>query len=499
MRFLIIFIFTISIFGSTLNLATSTNPARLNPLIATDSSSSSISSFIFSSLLKYDENATNIIGDLASSYRFITPTKLEFNLRRDVLWHDGAPFSSKDVVFTYDLIKSPQIATPYSSDFRVVKSVVADGDYRVIVEYEKPYFKALNIWMMGIVPEHILKDEKNIMGSAFNTNPIGTGAYKLEKLEFSKSIKLSAFDRYYEGKAGIDTINFIVLPDPLTRFLMLKSNKIDISSLEPMQYDRQLDSEFRKNYKSLELPSHSYTYLGFNLKNKKFSDPRVREALSLAIDRDEIIDILFLGHGRVCTGPFLPGSNGFNSDIKPPKKDIKRAKKLLLEAGYSDKNRLKFEIATSNSNSIRPYMAEIIQKQLSHIGVEVSIKTLEWQAFLNTIVMPRNFDSVLLGWSLSVMPDPYSIWHSDSDRAGGFNFIGYHSSRVDALIEQMENLSDQHKIASLQREIFAEIAKDNPYLFLVIPNDINVYSKDIEGIKPSINGIWNDYIKWKKR
>lgn len=499
MKYLSIFLFTLSLFGSTLQLAISTNPARLNPLIATDSSSSSITGFIFSSLLKYDENGTNIVGDLASSYRFITPTKLEFNLRRDVYWHDGAKFSAKDVVFTYNLIKSDYISTPYASDFRLVKSVKSDGDYRIIVEYEKPYFKALNIWMMGIVPEHILKNEKNIMSSSFNTNPIGTGAYVLEKLEFSKSIKLKAFERYYEGRAKIDAINFTVLADPLTRFLMLKSNKIDISSLEAMQYERQIDKTFHNSFNTLELPSHSYTYLGFNLKNKKFSNPRIREALSLAIDRDEIIDILYLGHAKVCKGPFLPGSSGFDNSVKEPVKDLKRAKKILKELGYSEDNPLTFEIATSNSSSIRPYMAEIIQKQLSKIGVKVTIKVLEWQAFLNTIVMPRNFDTVLLGWALSITPDPYAIWYSEADKAGGFNFIGYSSKRVDNLIEQMEQSVDKDIIAKLQREIFKEIVQDNPYLFLVVPNDINVYSKKIKNIKPTINGIWDDYIKWEKR
>lgn len=484
--------------ASTLHLSTSSNPARLNPLIATDSASSSVAGFIFNALVKYDENGQKIIGDLAESYRFITPTLIEFKLRRNVTWHDGQPFTSRDVLFTYDLIKSPATITPYASDFRVVKSVRTVDDFTLRVEYEKPYFKALEIWMMGIVPRHILEKEKDIMGSGFNTAPIGTGPYRLKKLEFSKQIVLEANPAYFERKVQIERIVFHIIADPMTRFLMLKSNQIDVDTLDPMQYERQLDRSFHRDFKMLELPSHSYTYLGFNLRLDKFKDPRVREALSLGADRNALIDLLFLNHGKVCTGPFLPGSKGFNEAIKAPKQNISKAKALLKAAGYDEKHPLTFEIATSNSNMIRPYAAEILQRQFAQIGVRVTLRVMEWQAFLNTVVFPRKFDTVLLGWSLSLTPDPYALWHSDSDKPGGFNLVGYRSGEIDRLIEEMEASTDPEKIATLQRRIFAGIVKDNPYLFLVIPNEINVYSRNISGIKPTINGIWYDYIDWQK-
>jgi peptide/nickel transport system substrate-binding protein len=499
MKIFLLLLQSLWLIASTLHLNTSSNPARLNPLIATDSASSSIAGFLFNSLLKYDESGQNIIGDLAESYRFVTPKEIEFKLRRGVKWHDGKPFSAHDVLFTYNLIKSPTTITPYASDFRVIKEVKVIDPYTLRVVYEKPYFKALEIWMMGIVPRHILKNEKDIMGSKFNTAPIGTGPYVLKKLEFSKQIVLEANPYYFEHPPKIDTIIFHVISDPMTRFLMLKSGQIDVSSLEPMQYERQLDPSFHQKFATLELPSRTYTYLGFNLRVKKFQDRRVREALSLAIDREALIDLLFLKHGKVCTGPFLPGSKGFNGDIKAPKRDLVRAKSLLRAAGYSSAHPLEFEIATSNSNSIRPYAAEILQQQLQSIGVKVTLRVMEWQAFLNTVVAPREFDAVLLGWSLSLTPDPYALWHSKSDLPGGFNLVGYHSARTDKLIEEMESSTDSEKIASLQRQIFAQITEDNPYLFLVIPNEINVYSRSIKGINPSINGIWENYIKWEKK
>lgn len=499
MKLLLLLLQSVWLIASTLHLNASSNPARLNPLIATDLPSSSIAGFLFNSLVKYDETGQKIIGDLAESYRFVTPTLIEFKLRRGVKWHDGRAFSAHDVLFTYDLIKSPTTITPYSSDFRVVKSVKVIDEYTLRVLYKKPYFKALEVWMIGIVPRHILSHEKDIMGSSFNTAPIGTGPYVLKKLEFSKQIVLESNPSYFEHRPKIDKIVFHIISDPMTRFLMLKSGEIDVDGLEPMQFERQLDKSFHNRFTTLELPSHSYTYLGFNLRLKKFQDPRVREALSLAIDREALIDVLFLRHAKVCTGPFLPGAKGFNDRVKVPKRNLARAKELLRTAGYSAEKPFEFEIATSNSNAIRPYAAEILQRQLLDVGVKVTLRVMEWQAFLNTVIAPRKFETVLLGWSLSLTPDPYTLWHSESDISGGFNLVGYHSNKTDRLIEQMERSTDPEKIAALQRKIFAQIVGENPYLFLVIPNQINVYSRSIKGVKPTINGIWEDYIKWEKK
>ena len=498
MKFILMFfLLFVSLKATTLHLNTSSNPSRLNPLLATDAGSSEIAGFIFNGLVKYAKDGKEIIGELAESYEFLDETTLVFHLRRNVKWHDGESFSADDVVFTYELIHSPEVVTPYSSTFRMVKSVKALDRYTVEVRYIKPYFKALETWMMQIVPKHILEDDKNIMGSSFNTNPIGTGPYKLSKLEFSKNIELSAFEDYFEHKPYIEKISFHVIADPTTRFLMLKSHQIDVGNLEPMQLQRQVDEKFFEYYQKIEQISHSYTYLGFNLRNEKFKDPRVREALSLGIDRQELVDILFLGHGQICTGPFLPGGLAFNGDVKAPLLNAQQAKALLKEAGYDENNPFEFEIATSNSSEVRPYAAQIIQHQLAKIGVKVNLRVMEWQAFLNMVVFPRKFDTVLLGWSLSLSPDPYLVWHSDNDKPGAFNFIGYKNEKVDALIKKAEGLVDRSRLAQVQREIFKDVVNDNAYLFLYIPNSISVVNRKISPIEPTINGFWHNQIEWK--
>ncbi len=498
MKLLLLLLFFTELFSSTLQLATSANPSRLNPILATDSSSSEITGFLFNGLVKYDKDNKVIIGDLAKKFYFKDDTTLIFELRKGVLWHDGKPFSAKDVLFTYKTLISDKIASPYSAGFRFVKDVKVLDPYTVAVEYKKPYFKALETWMMGIVPEHLLKDEKNLMNSSFNMHPIGTGPYKLTQLEFSKNIELLANENYFEGRPKIDKIAFHVIADPMTRILMLKNGELDLGSIDPLVMERQLSSDFFKRFNIYEKISLSYTYLGLNLRKKKFADPRVRKALSLAINRQELIDILFFKHAKVCTGPFLPGSSAYNSNIKAPKQNIEQAKALLREAGYDEKHPFVFEIATSNSSSIRPYAAEILQYQLAKAGVVVKLRVMEWQAFLNMVVFPHKFDTVLLGWGLSPTPDPYMFWHSDNDKKGGFNLVGYHNSEIDKLIERSQSIIDKAKLVKIWQKMFAMIVHDNPYLFLYIPNSITAVNKKIKNIKPASGGIWYNYIKWEK-
>ncbi|MBN1840386.1 MAG: peptide-binding protein [Campylobacterales bacterium] len=494
---LLILIFCISpIVASTLHLSISANPSRINPILSTDATSSQITQWIFNALVTYDKDA-NIVPELAKRYYFVDETTLIFELRDDVRWSDGEPFSAKDVLFTYETIISPKIFTPYSSGFMHVLHVKILDPYTIEVKYKYPYFKALEIWMMEVLPEHILRLESDLMRSKFNQSPLGTGSYTLEEFATSKNIVLKANANYFIHKPNLDQIIFHYLPDRSSEFLMLKSKKLDVGTLTPLQLERQIDEDFRKNYAIYEDIAHTYSYMGFNLQSEKFKDARIREALSLAIDREELVDILYFGHGKVCTGPFMPGTGAFNKNVKAPKQDIAKAKALLKEAGYDEKNPFTFELSTSASGS-GSYSAQILQYQLQKAGIVMKLRIMEWQAFLNTVILPRNFEAVLMGWSLGLKPDAYSIWHSESMRKGGFNFVGYHNEKVDALIKEAEKTVNQEQFDSLYREMFERIVADNPYLFLVIPNSITAVNKEIHPVSTSLIGIMHNAVDWIK-
>ncbi|MDD3342600.1 MAG: peptide-binding protein [Sulfurospirillaceae bacterium] len=494
--FTLIIFLSLYLSAQTLHLAISSNPSRINPILSTDSASSEITRWIFNALITYDKDA-NIIPELCESYEFLDDVTLVFHLKHNILWSDGVPFSAKDVLFTYQTIISPTIYTPYASGFTHIDSVEMLDLFTLKVHYKYPYFKALEIWMMEILPEHILGAEKDLMTSKFNQAPIGTGPYILTQFAISQDSVLQANPNYFIHKPNLDKIIVHYLPDKSAEFLMLKSKKIDVGSLTPLQLERQIDHEFRENYAIYEDIAHNYSYMGFNLNNEKFKNPKVRQALSLAINRQELVDILYFGHGKVCTGPFLPGTGAFNASIVAPKQDIAKAKALLKEAGYDEEHPFEFELSTSASGS-GSYSAQILQYQFAKAGIIMKLRVMEWQAFLNTVVMPRHFDAVLMGWSLGLKPDAYSIWHSESSRKGGFNFIGYHNETVDTLIKEAEKTVDQEAFNRLYQKIFTLITEDNPYLFLVIPNSITVVNKNISPVSSSIIGVMHNTIDWMK-
>mgnify|MGYP001501972009 CR=1 FL=1 len=495
--FLVSTLFSKEINASTLHLSLSSNPSRINPILATDSASSTISDSVFSGLFKYDKDG-NVVCDIAETYKFITPTKLKIKLKTNVLWHDGKKCTVDDVIFTYNTIKNPAIFTPLTTDFDKVKEISKINDYELLINYNEPYFKALHIWMVGLIPYHILKNEKDLMSSKFNKNPIGTGFYTLKNFVPSQDIILKSFKHHYNGAPKIDTIQYKFVPDSTTSFAMLGAKKLDLGALTPLQIDRQLKSDFKNNFDIYEKQSFAYTYLGFNLQDPKWHNKKLRKAIDLAIDKKEMVDILFFSHGKICTGPFLPGSFAYNENVKPTSYDLKRSQKLLKELGYDNKNRFSFTLYTNANNEIRLNAALIIQHQLKKVNIDVKIKVLEWQAFLNTIVLPKKFDAILLGWGLGLLPDARSIWHSSSNTKGGFNLVNYNNPSVDNKIELGEKTTDLIQLSKIYKEIYKEISDDLPYIFLYIPNDITAISKDIKNVSNSLIGISHNQEVWIK-
>ena len=491
------FIFTALLHGATLHLSISSYPSRLNPLLATDSASSNIADWIFSGLLKYDKDA-HIVPDLAERFYFTDKKTLVIHLKKGLKWHDGKEITAEDVLFTFETIRSPKLFTPYTSSFRNVETVEVVDRYTVRIIHKKPYFKALETWMSAIIPKHLLENDPDLMTSRFNQHPTGSNSYTLEGFEIGKDIVLKAFEGYHPHAPNIDKVLYHYVQDPSTEFLMLQSFQLDVGSLTPLQYERQIDESFKSHYRIVEQPAKAYTYLGFNLTRKPFDDIRIRRAVRLAVDKQELVDILFFGHGEPCYGPFLEGAVGFNPEAKAPATDYAKARELLKELGYDDENPLRFTITTNADNPTRRYAAEILQNQLAKAGIEVTIKTMEWQAFLQRVVHGRDFDTVLLGWSLPLMPDPFNVWHSSGNKKGGFNFISYNNPEADRIITEAESIIDRDKLDQEFQRLFRLIVDDAPYIFLYIPYSITVIDKNITPIDPGITGIWHNKNEWIK-
>lgn len=492
-------------YGDTIIEAGIGDARTLVPILASDSASGQICSMVFNGLIKYDKNLM-LTGDLAENWQ-VNKDGLEiiFNLRKNVKWHDGAPFTAEDVEFTYKSLINPQVRTPYSGDFEKVQSLEIIDDYKIKVTYKEAFSPGLSSWGMNIMPKHILENE-DLNNTAFARNPIGTGPYKFKDWKTQEFITLVANDDYFEGRPYIDKYIFKVIPDPATMFLELQSLGIDSMGLTSLQYARQTDTPFFKNkYQKFRYQGFSYTYMGYNLNNEKFSDVRIRSAINHAVNRKELIDGILLGLGTECTGPFALRSWAYNKNVKPAVYSPKKSLELLKQAGwvpnkegFLQKNGeiFEFTIVTNQGNEARKHVAEIIQRRLQEIGMKVKIKVVEWSAFINEFVNKRNFDAILMGWSLSLDPDMYDIWHSSKTRPGEFNFVGYANKEVDMLLENGRREFDQGKRQEIYHRIHELIDQDQPYLFLYNPDSLPVISSRIKGIKVAPAGISYNFIKW---
>ncbi len=478
---------------------------RLNPIIANDSASGLINDQVFNGLVKYDKDI-KLIGDLAERWDISPDGKsITFHLRKNVKWHDGAPFTAEDCLFTYQRLTDPKVATPYGSSYMDVKKAEVVNSYTFRVTYKEPFSPALESWGMGIIPKHLLEG-KDINTDAFNRHPVGTGPYKFTEWTAGQKIVLDANHEYFEGRPKIDQFIYRIIPDSSTMFQELLSGGVDMMGLSPIQYLRKSETRrIRENYRKYRYPANSFTYMGYNLTSGLFTDKRVRQALAYAIDRQSIIDGVLLGIGRPCTGPFAHVSWAYNPNVRPYEYDPEKAGRMLAEAGWKDENGdgviekngrpFRFTILTNQGNSERIRAAEIIQQNFRRIGLDANIRVMEWQAFLEQIDK-RSFDAIILGWSMGRDPDLYDIWHSSKTKKGEYNFIGYKNPEVDRLLVAGRRTFDMEKRKRIYFRIHEILADEQPYAFLYVPDATPIVHKRFKGIEEAPLGIIYNFIKW---
>ncbi len=493
-------------YGGAIVVGSIGEPRTLVPVLASDSSSGAICALVFNGLVKYDKDL-NLTGDLAERWD-ISEDGLEivFHLRKNVKWHDGEPFTSGDVKFTYDSLLDPTVRTPYSGDFEMVEEMRVIDDYTVKIIYSEPFSPGLSSWSMNIMPEHLLKGE-DLNTTAFSRSPTGTGPYKFKSWKTGERIDLVSYHDYFEGRPHIDRYIYRIIPDQATLFLELRAEGVDYASLTPLQFDRQTESAyFDNNFQKFRYPSFGYTYIGYNLKDPRFSDVRVRKALNLAINKKEIVEGVLLGLGRVATGPFIPESWAYNEAVKPLSYNPDAALELLNESGWRDTDadgildkdgmKFSFTLITNQGNTQRRMTAEIIQRRLKEIGIEVKIKIIEWSAFVSEFINKRRFEAVLLGWNLSLDPDMYDIWHSSKIGEGQFNFVGYSNPEVDRLLIAGRRTFDREERKKIYYRIHEILYGEQPYLFLYVPDALPIVHKRFKGIEVGPGGIGHNFIEW---
>ena len=479
--------------GGMLIDAMAGEPSGLIAMIAGESAASAIAGNLFNSLLKYDKNL-DLTGELAQSWEVSADQKtITFHLKPNLKWADNHPLSSADVLFTWQKVTDDHTRTPYGADFKLVGKAEAPDAQTFRVTYAVPYAPALDTWAgLHILPKHLLENQ-DINNTAFARHPVGSHYYTLALWKNGQYLKLSRNPNASQGQAQIDHLLSRIIPDKAAQFLELSADNIDSMALNPIQYARIFPSrpDLKKNIALYKELGNSYSYLGFNLKRKPFDDIRVRQAINYAIDKQEIIDGVLLGLGEPVASPYKPGTRWSNPDLKPYPYDPNKARALLREAGFADTDGdglldkdgqpFSFEILT-NQNKEREMTAVLIQRRLKEVGIEVNIRVLEWASFLGRFIKPKQFDAVVLGWSLSLDPDQYGIWHSSQQAPGQFNFISYSNPQADKLLEAGRVELNPEKRMKIYHEFSKILLQDSPVVYLSAGYGLSAMHKRVKGI-----------------
>ncbi|HSL51832.1 MAG TPA: peptide-binding protein [Candidatus Deferrimicrobiaceae bacterium] len=499
-------------YGDTFIQASIGDIGGLIPSLTSDQSSHEVGSLIYDGLVKLDRDL-NTAPSMAESWTYSRDClELTFKLRRDVKWHDGRSFTADDVVFTYQTMVNPKTPAPFKEGFLLVKDVEAPDPYTVRVRYAKPYARAVETWGTYILPKHLLQsfaEAGTLRESPQNSRPVGTGPYLFQEWKPGEKVVLVANPNYYEGRPYLSRIVYRVIPSQATIFLELKANGVDyVSTLTGIQYARQTEyPAFRKAYHKFRYPASDYTFLGFNLRDPRFADRRVRQAFAHAISKQELIDGVRLGLAREATGPIRPGTWAYTDQVERFAYDPAKAKVLLEEAGWKDRDGdgvvedregkpFTLTIRTNQGNDERKKIAEIVQQRLKEIGIQADIQLIEWAAFIKEFVKPRRFEVIVLGLGTGTDPDQFVVWHSSQRGPDQMNRTGYADPEVDALLEAGRMSCAQNERVRYYHRLQEILAHDLPMIFLYNRDALPVVAARIRGVSPAPAGILHNLTEW---
>ena len=457
----------------TLIVAQGADAKSLDPHASNDNPSTRIRIQIFDTLMKLNDDGVPE-PMLAESVERPDDVTLIFHLRKGVKFHNGEEMKASDVKFSLErAMKSPEVSEILAG----IKSVDVVDDYTVKVTTEKPMAAILNNLSHPTIA--ILSEKATTeAGDKFGQNPIGTGPYKFVSWQSGDRVTLEAFPDYWQGATPVKNLVFRNIVEETNRTIGLETGELDII-YDILGMDKtKLKDDPKFNF--IEGPQVSMTYLGFNLRKAPFDNPKVREAISYAIDQKPIIDTVFLGAAEA--GNSIIGPNVLDYyDVDKYTLNVEKAKELLKEAGYPDGFKTKIWV---NDNPVRRDTAVILQDQLKQVGIDVAIETIEWGAFLDGTAR-GDHEMFLLGWGTVTRDPDYGMYELLSTKTMGAagNRAFYSNPEVDKLLAAGKTEMDPEKRKEIYAEIQKIVRKDLPMYMLVYPSQNVVTKKEVKNFK----------------
>jgi len=478
---------------NSMRIGVTVEPDSLSPLISYTQAGYEIFSVLYDSLVALDENY-EAVPDLAKEWT-ISDDKLEwtFKLRNDVKWHDGVPFTSEDVKFSYELMLANQLGM-YAGYLTGIDSVECPDDYTVIIKTLQPKANLLVLSAI-ILPKHIWsKVSADEYETWPNENPVGTGPFKFGEFKAGEYIKLVANDDYFEVRPYIDELIYVFYANTNVMALSLKLREIDAAtnfSANQLPFLKK-----NANLEVISAVSLGFTDISFNCwqdpaskGNPILMDKKVRQAIELCIDKQKILDMVYAGQGTV--GTTLVPHEGFYH-YEPAGNELRsynleRAKKLLDDAGYKDNdgngiredangNELNFVFTLRAENTDEIKAGQMISSMVKEAGINLEIETVDDGVLIDKIYS-GDFDMFIWGWGADL--DPTTILAvMSTDEIGNLSDCNYSNKEYDNLLVLQQTKMDpkerQQDVWKMQKILY----EDAPYIILWYDNNLQAVNTE---------------------
>lgn len=463
----------------------SNEPLYLNPLLETRFTRAN--SLLFEGLV----GLSSSLGPekvLAESWTQSSDGRsITFKLRQGVKWHDGKPFTSRDVAFTYEAIRDTKSPTLWKSYFASVSKLETPDPHTVVVTYAKPYAPALIAWTVGMLPAHVYGGGP-IDKSRGNKEPVGTGPFRLARWIEGKRLLFEANQSWWNGRPNLDSIELRV-EDAGEQLGLLKKGQLDFALVPDVaSWSSEVQMpDFRADFESATVVGSLFRSIAWNVQRKPFDDRRVRLGLTFALNRSRVIEDVFLSQAQAMSAPFFPNMVGADPSLPPHPFDLDRAVKLLDEAGHpvGANGRFPLQIITvaTQRTQANEEMFAIFRRDLAAIGIDMTVQYLPPKEHEARVLL-RDFDAMFFGWFPDIPdPDPSALLHS-SQITVGQNFAGYAEQEVDKLLESAAATGNRDERKAIYHKLHARLHQDMPYTVLYAPYSHFAWSRRLRGVHP---------------
>ncbi len=455
---------------------------------------------IYDPVIDYDENG-DLIPVLAASLPEVSSDHLRvtIKLRNDIQWQDGVPITARDVKFTLDKIKDPNIpAINKLAYFEKLDRLETPDDHTLVFVWKEPFSPGMYaITQLWPIPEHIYGNGDFLTHPA-NRKPVGSGPFMLDEWRSGQYISLKRYDGYYGKKAYLDRIIFKVVEDDAVALNMLRTGELDEMRVTQIQWEKQTnDTDFEARFNKYQYYFPQYNFIAWNCRTPWFSDSRVRLAMTFLFDRESINNKIYSGYARLVSGPFYINSWAYDKTVKPHPFSPEQARKLLDEAGWVDSNgdgirdrkgkKFEFELMIAHGSNTATQFAQLLQEECAKSGIRVNIRQIEGSTFFDRIDK-GDFDACTLGWTLDLDPDVYDTFHSSKTPPNGLNHGAYKNASVDSLLVAGRLEFDQEKRAAIYHRVHRIMHEDPPYTFVNSVPEKRPIARRIQGVLISPKG-----------